>query len=475
MSWNNIITKRFFSLGREALLVLAICLTLLPLFTKDIYSTEFINDEGSWIHYGRKYFKLFVLDKDISNRQWKEPEAYDNPPVTKYIIGFTLFLTENDSDKIKSTYWHDDKDFNWNVANGAMPPLNALYVSRFVISIFGILSCVLVYVIARMLFGFKTGIIACLLMANNPLLLRWSQKVVAEAPALFFILLSVIMILLFFSAINKGKTGYLSLLAVLMGISFAFSAGTKVYGIIPWGVFVFVSFFVFLSKFLEYKALRTGYFSLLRNFIQDKIVGVVFGSLIISTVTAGAVFIVINPALYERPFHGAMQMVTIISSYFQEGIQAKQSIYLDHFFSSSGERILAVFKRTFFANPIVYASGNISRIYDSALAYGFVSLGAFFKLSKIPVDFCFFLLGLFMLRNSEINSFLKSLWPSSASIVIIWGCITFASVAISIPFDWERYYLPVVPCTTILIAFGLSNFLGVIYKILMWIVKGLPI
>ncbi len=80
-----------FNLLKQAVIYSGIfCILLMP-FLKEIRSKPFFGDEYSWLK-SSIYFKLFFIDKDISNRRWRSWHAYDQPPFGKYIIGLMLYV-----------------------------------------------------------------------------------------------------------------------------------------------------------------------------------------------------------------------------------------------------------------------------------------------------------------------------------------------------------------------------------------------
>lgn len=444
MNLNLFFKEQRFLLIRETIIVLLLCIIITPSFLKNIRSDEFIPDESSWINYSR-YFKLFFLDKDFHSKKWFNLEAHDHLPVAKYIMGFALFITGNDLDKVNPTYWHDDKDFQWNVSNGAMPPAGILYIVRITMALFGIAGCLLMYFLGKILSGIKTGIIACLLLAYNPLMLRWCQKAVAESLLLFFSILNILLIVLFLRILFKNnKSLFLPLITAAIGINLALCVGTKLSGVTAWLVFLIVCLLLLVLR---------------RSF--DKTAGLVIFSFLAATFIAVIVLVAINPAFYEHPIAEGVRTAEYTNLYLQERLSAGQAVFRDHFFGLQGEKTAAVFKRVLLPLPTVYASGNISKIYDQLLPYGFVSLGAFLKLSKFPVDLIFFLLGLFLIFYREAVSILSLRRISAAAIIIIWVGTVYAAMAIMIPLDWERYYLPLIPCTVMIIAFGLTGSLDV--------------
>ena len=77
----------------------------------------------------------------------------------------------------------------------------------------------------------------------------------------------------------------------------------------------------------------------------------------------------------------------------------------------------------------------------------FVVLGDWLHL---PIDFGLFLLGLGLILCREIQHLREKRQVSPASVLLIWTGVMFAGLVTTIPLDWERYYLPVLPCVALL-------------------------
>src|SRR4030042_127909 len=78
--------------------------------------TQFHGDENYWLR-NTKYFKLFYMDQAITSEEWKNFDAYDQPPVGKYIIGLALFVA-GQKDKIQELQrmnnWNFGTSYTWN-------------------------------------------------------------------------------------------------------------------------------------------------------------------------------------------------------------------------------------------------------------------------------------------------------------------------------------------------------------------------
>lgn len=397
---------------------------------------RFHGDENHWLH-SSKYFKLLFMDRDISNKQWQEPEAYDQPPVGKYIIGLALFVA-GEGDEIeeleKMSVWDFSKNYSWNVANGTIPPPKLLSTARLTMALFGIFTCLLLYYIGKEVFSVRTGIIASLLLAYNPLMLSWSRRAMTDALLLFFLMTNVVLMMFFYKSFLKEKSRKSFVFAALIGMNVAFASGTKLNGALTGIIFASFCIFVVLMKIIQYKFLQ--HINKLKTIKELKII---VGSLLVSGFIAIFIFIGINPYLYRQPLDGIAGMVEhrmlIVEAQQEQTGPSLDVEFTGPALTSLNKKVNFVVKRTLFPN-------------------GYVTLG---NILKLPVDLCLFILGVAVLLYVEFKCLRENYIPSLRSIVIIWLVITFTGMTVWIPIDWQRYYLPFVPCIVMMLGYGIDK------------------
>lgn len=429
-----------FKLLKEIIIWGIIFFILLIPFVKKIEFQGFHGDENYWLR-SSKYFKLFFIDKDIHNKQWEGYLAYDQPPVGKYIIGLALSIAGH-GDKIKALddmrYWNFDKDYNWNVDNGAMPPKEILYVARLTMAILGSLTCLLIYWIGKKIFSARTGLIAALLLAYNPLMLSCSRKAMTDAPLLFFLTTNIVLTMFFYQALLKQKLLRTFVFAVLIGINIALATGTKLNGSLTAIIFVSFCILVALIKANQCKFPQSIFGVNIDKLKTNKEIKIILSSLLISGVIAIFVFVIINPYLYNQPLKKVIHMVRNRMSviYYQQE-------HFGHALTSLSKKFCFVIRRTLLP-------GN------------YVVLGNIFE---IPIDFVFFLLGLIMLLYTELKYLLKNYRLSLRSIIILWIVITFVATITLIPLDWDRYYFPVIPCVAIMLGYSSDKIIEKFWRV----------
>lgn len=411
---------------------------LIPFINK-LESNPFHPDESHWIH-TVKYFKLFFIDRDFHNDQWMEYFAYDQPPVGRYIIGLALVIPgygKNLEKSSKMSVWDFSKDYSWNESHGALPPKDVLYVARLPMAILGALTCFLMYWVAKPIFSRRAGIIAALLLAYNPLMLRCSQRAMPDAALIFFLAANVVLTTYFYSSLVEQKLHRTLVFAAFIGITIALAAGTKLNGGIAGIIFAVFCTVLILIKITPYGFPGNNLKDVIGRLRTDREVKIILGSLIISGLIAALVFTALNPYLYHRPLKGSVKMVQHRMSVVKEQQQTYSAI------TTVRQKIELVVRRT---------------LIDK----NYVTLGYFLK---IPLDMGLFLLGLALLFYTEAKYLFCNHKLSSKSIVIAWISITFVGTTAWIPLDWNRYYLPVLPCVAMMAGYGTDRILNKCWRL----------
>jgi len=426
-------------LKEVSVLIIILPIIILP-FVNKLDFEWFHGDESYWLR-STKCFKLFFMDKDLHSKQW---ENYKIEPVGKYAIGLALYIAgygDRIDELSKMKRWHWGKDYKWNLNHGRVPPQEILYIARLTMALFGSFTCLLIYWIGKMLWGIKAGIISSLLLAYNPLMLVCSRHAMTDAPLIFFLTMNILLLIYFYRALLNQKFLKTVIFGILIGVNSALAAGTKLNGGLAGLVFMGFYIVVILIKGIQYVFSKDSLRKSLSKFTADREIKVTLTSLIVSGVIAIIVFVGMNPSLYPKPLEGSMNMIEyrMLEVNHQEKYadQKKYTVLIDSF----SRKIDFTFRRTLFPGKNVIL-GNIF---------------------KIPIDFALFIGGLILLLYCECKYLLARSKPSFNGIIILWTFITFIGIIVWIPFDWPRYYLPVVPCIVIITGYCISKIIDKCY------------
>jgi len=410
---------------KEFILIAILYAILLAPFIATLKFSQFHGDENAWL-YCSKYFKLFFIDRDFHSNEWQDYYAIDQLPVGKYLVGLALVIGGhgNAIEKLRHLGpWGFLESGPWHTVNpyiSSVELVEALYVVRLAMALFGGFTCFLVYWICKKIFDRKTGIFASLLLAYNPLMLFCSRKAMPDAPLLFFLTANVLIMIFFYDAIRQRKTLKTLVFAIILGINAALAMGTKFNGVLAAIIFASFCILIFSLKVYEYKRMPDILPGLAVNKSRvSKEMKTIGWSLCLSGIVALSLFILINPYLYGNPVHG---MVTMIK-HRMTTVHSEQEV--------SGLSLTTADQKVFFVIAMTLLPGKG------------VLLGNIFK---IPIDLMLFVSGLILLLDTERKHLLKYRTVSPRSIILLWILITFAGTIAWIPMDWGRYYLPLVPC-----------------------------
>jgi hypothetical protein len=413
--------SNFFNVAKEFFLIILVILIVVP-FMRKIDKNPFHGDEAYWLRSSIQY-KLFFIDRALDSKEFGRCR---NEPVGKYIIGLVLHVAGY-GDRIEELGriepWKFDKDYKWNVDNQRMPPSELRSVVRFAMALFGVLICVLIYWIGRIVCSMKAGIIASLLLAYNPLMQLCCKRAMPDAPLLLFMTATVILSIYFYRSLVTQRNLRTLILTTVIGVNCALATGTKLNGGLSVFIFALFCMYLIVVKSSFYSYTKEKYFERIVKLGKDKEVKSILAGLLIGCITTIAVLIGMTPCLYRQPVNGIVQMVDVRTEHIHIQRTNKWGTSLD----TLSKKFNSVVRQTLFPK-------------------NYVILGTLFN---FPVDFILFLLGLVLLIYSEVKYLLSNSRASRQSIVILWAVVTCTGITVWIPLNYPRYYLPILPCIVI--------------------------
>lgn len=197
-------------------------------------------DEAAWIYSGY-YFNLYFLKFDLSHADWVDYDAYDHPPLVKYIIGATLFakgyvFDSLDAKKLWRSIPMDQYLVNYRLMKSKFSD-QILPLTKFVIFSFAFLSLVFLYLFTRTSYGIFPAIVSTSLLITNEIFIRLSTQTIADPVLLFFFIFSI---WLCSQYVKTSKDIHIFGAFILSSLAFL----TKLNGLI----LIFALFFVLLLK-----------------------------------------------------------------------------------------------------------------------------------------------------------------------------------------------------------------------------------
>jgi len=386
--------RKWLTFCLELIFVFVIIIGGFKTLEKRKYLPVYDSDEVSWIFTGY-YFNLYFLRFDLLHKDWNDYEAFDHPPLAKYIVGGTLFLNGYTIDSLEPK----------RLINSMVPLLNAQKVfdlvipkvpnpnvvipsARSVIFGFALSSLFLIYLFLRTAYGILPAIIATSLIACNPIFSSVSTRILADPVLLFYFALLLLLCALY---LKSQRNVYIVLGFIVSSLAFL----TKLNGILS----VFVLIIVFLVK-NKFSISKDDWKSLITGFIAFLIISVL-----------------LNPVFLNTGVKAIWKMVDVRWSVFRLYQETWKSVAL----LSIGERFHVAAQMIFFKYSI------------------------FYQLIKVPVELILFGAGAYYaFRKKELL------------LILIFVFLVVIPISI-LPFNMPRYFYWIFPF--IYIIAGLSSHL----------------
>lgn len=386
------VKRKYFIFCLDLVFILLIVIGGWKVLEEKKYGDLIDSDEVSWIFAGY-YFNLYFLHFDLFHPDWKDYEAFDHPPLVKYVVGGALYLKGHTIDSIEpknllNNMPKDKARLYFELIKNEIPdPIVVIPFIRSVIFGFALSSLLLIYLFVRTSYGILPALISTSLIIINPIFDKISAWILAEPILLFFFALFLVFCAFY---LKTQKNSYLVLASIVCSLAFL----TKLNGILLAPILVIV----FLMK---------NRFSISKRDRKFATVGLIAFLL---------VTIFLNPVFLNTGVKAIGKMVEVRLSAFH----IYQETYKDAALLSVSERFLTATKMIFFRYSI------------------------FYHLVRIPVELIMFLLGMYYCLRKKDLLFLSIF----AFLVVI--------PVFFLPYNVFKYYYWIFPFTHIIAALSLN-------------------
>lgn len=375
--------KKYLKLGLELIFVLALIVGGVKVLDKKINLPVYDPDEVSWI-FTAYYFNLYFLRFDLFHPDWNDYEAFDQPPLGKYIVGGTLYLKGYTIDSLEPKRFINtipllnlNKYFELVVPWVPNPPV-VIPLLRSAIFLFALSSLLLIYASIRISYGFLTAVTSTALIISNPIFGMVSTRILADPILLFFFSLFTLFCTLH---LKSNKNIYIVLAFIVSSLAFS----TKLNGILL--VPMLIVLFLVKNKF-----------SLSRPNVKVLITGLIAFLL---------VTVILNPVYLNNGIRAIARMADTRLSAFQN----YQETFKHAALHSISDRFIAVTQIIFFTNSL------------------------FYQLIKVPVELIMFLFGIYQtFRRKDLL------------LILVFLFLVLIPVSI-LPFKLPRYCYWIFPFT----------------------------
>ncbi len=413
-------------------------------------------DERWWVHSCYAY-TLFFVERDYSNEYWRNFISYEQPPVGKYVFGFTLHIV---NDKLIGSSgglmkWMDralgylvtdglakkanrslesDKellDYGGFLLGQLKPtevaPVNAedLLLLRRTSFFFGIMCVALIVVWGSYVFRFPFAwVLAGFFFLDNRVTVPTLQQALPDLVGHFFAILSFIVVFRLFHEIESlGSRRRIAFFTLLEGMLLSFAFGVKfttAYAVA--GVLA-----VFAAGIIVH-AIKTG-----RGCFGGVALRVIVLAVILSV--AFLAFVALNPLLYANPVDNSLKMFN------------HRFYFLDFQARVQGPTVTALYEKW----DALYKMG-ILRNYD-------------LQGIELTVYLSVFVLGFLNLLRSGFKEMRSgSIGVQAMTLLII--SAAFLVNGLMVRLVWDRYYLPFVIGAAVMLASGVETVLCLLARAL---------
>lgn len=380
----------------------------------DLPSLKFFHqDEVNWSRVSTYAFGTFFVEQAYTDEGWQAPFntfGFHNPQLGKYIIGASLWL-HNFRTFDGVIKWNSSEDLDWHVAQGMVPPPEALYAARLPIALLAAGTAVLLFAFGSLLtlayprsLSMGMGVVTAVLFLLHPAAWRLGHQAMLDIPALFFTTFAVLCTLLAARYLVQDTAVKGVLWSLGASLMTGFSLATKLNALLIWAI-IFACY-LGLAAYFYYK----------KNFSRIFLILFLLGAhLLIPT----AVFVATNPFLYQDTFAGVQQMLA--------------------------------FNRMVLTRP-----GHLATLAEKANAFVDTAIGAIEPISQTKlVDNILLIAGSLLLPFALYRKKSDHPFVVTSLVVLFWAVALGIGLLIWSPRPWGRYYLPWVPASAVVEAFAI--------------------
>jgi 4-amino-4-deoxy-L-arabinose transferase-like glycosyltransferase len=440
-------------------IILCISIALLASLTlfKNVEKTKFNGDESGWISSGY-YFSNLLLEGDFAWQQWwktpKEGEGFSSwfqLHLGQWVIGIPMKVLAENGEQEYSGFYHFDKTLEKNKQEGRVPPRSVLLRARSVSVVIGTLCCLLIFAIGYYSNNLWTGIIAAILLIFNKLFITLSTQAMTDIPYNFFLLCACLVSIFL---LRQSQLRYILVSVLLYGVLIGLASSVKITGILVGGLYFFsiILYKIYASNLNVKDAIKCS-----------------------ATFSVSALFVIylLNPyfwpslnSLKEVSVRETTQKVETYSKGEQRSEISKESNSSEYPHLSNASRILE-FPRMFGRWRKQLA---IQLQEDKAAQWGENRLITFHESflresSSFPGEIYILILGIIILGRKLVNS-MYSKQLSEHAVPFLYFGVNYAFILLFMSINYDRYYLPTVIISKIIVAAAIYEIARLIWGIL---------
>jgi len=390
---------------RKSLLIAALLIPLLgAIFLTRLDDLEYYHgDENTWIALSTQSFQLFFVQHDFSNPFWsKEYSSWGSyqPQVGKYLIGAGTALAGYRD--IPLIWFHFDQSVAWNIEHGIIYDSAIVQAARMPIALMGAASCLLFYWLVTLIADWRHGLLAVVALIGMRLIVTSSRRAMIDTPALFFSLLALVCLVYLLRAIQADKHKAALSWAIGAGLACGLACASKMNAMIVLGACE-LTLLVNAAIAFEWR--------------RKALLHALCAALV--PLWAWLVFFASNPFLYAHPIAGVRHMLGLAQFLVEHPTPWATPLFTD--------KLQALWRNTLYYEPLQ-------------------QLG-------LPGGAWLLLAGCVGLVATAWRA-PRMFWERALGSIVIWIVLSYIAIAVWLPSDYDRYFLPLQPGNAFLQAFG---------------------
>jgi 4-amino-4-deoxy-L-arabinose transferase-like glycosyltransferase len=434
------------------ILFISIALLASSTLLKNTDKTKFMGDESGWIS-SAYYYSDLLLKGNFEWQQWQKcPQcgawsSWYNPHVGQWVIGIPLKAFAAKGEEEFFGFYNFEKSLEDNKKEGKVPPAPILLRARSVSMVIGILCCLLIFAIGYYSNNLWTGSIAAILLIFNKLFITLSTQAMTDISYNFFLLCTCLASIFL---LRQSQLRYILLSSLLCGSFAGLASSVKITGVLVGGLYFFLV--------LLYKKLVCN--------LKVKDAAKYF-----ITFSFSALFIIylLNPyfwpSLKDISIGGTIQEA---ATYFKEGQGTgipKENINSEYPQLSNLSHVLEF--------PLMF--GRWRRLLDPLKVDKYAQWGEnrlktfnetfLGESSSFPKESYVLVLGIILLGSKLITSIYNKKLSNSAVPLLYFGA-NYVFILLFMRINFDRYYLPTIIASKIIVAAGICEAIRLIWVIL---------
>ena len=432
----------------QPLLGLLLAFVFIPLYLGSVALVPFHPDESTYVFMSRDFSTVF-LERNPGALTWipGQPITLEthyrllDAPLTRYLIGLGWWLQGYSANDLNADWvWGEP----WDSNQEAIPRPEVLLAGRTALAFLGALSTIVIYWLGCEVGGLWVGMAAALLLGLNPLVLLHTRRAMAESSLIFFSALAAAGGIWLARTCDEPKVPWWKLIScgALVGTLAGLAISSKQIEVVILPAILLVGALVLLQR-AESWARRWGQVTLLSAAI---ITG------------CGITVWALNPILYQQPIPVLRQMIRSRAELVEQQIQVNGTAHPEALTPTPLARLRAALVEVFFRPPAFWdAPVYLEQLAPPVEAYQAQLVNRLYLQPYAGVVVVVFALNGLATNVRQLLQRERWRFARAHQLLWLWTVLTLGLLMAVIPFDWQRYFLPLLPPACLWAALGMGT------------------